>query len=187
MTNTRRYTMCALAAGALTVGAVGGPAAFADGDAAQAEPATISMRLLGNSLRFTGPDQVAAGQTLRIANRTKPRQFGPHTFTLTREGVIPGTRKERQNCFKPGNICRRVAVAHEVNFKSGKVGQRVVKVGARGWDREFTRRSRGDSWVTETLGDTLSQKVSAKPGTTLHYFCAIHPEMTGEIEVIAGP
>ena len=187
MTRTHRYGMSAAAAGALAIAAVGGPAAIADGGgAAQAEPATINMKLTRNGPTFGGAKQVTAGQQLRIVNRTKPRRVGPHTISLTRESVIPNTRKERRNCFTPGKICTAIAVAHKFNPRTEKINQPLVKAGAAGWDTEFTRRRKGDSWYTEKLGEDFSQVVSAEAGTVLHYFCAIHPEMRGEIEVVAA-
>jgi hypothetical protein len=167
--------------------AIGGPSAFAGAEAAQDEPVTITMKLSGKSLKFVGPDQVAAGQKLRVLNATKPRKVGPHTFTLVQERLLPNTRKERKTCFSPGNVCMDVAVAHKFNPRTEKVNQPVVTAGSKGWDTEFTSRAKGDSWYTEKLGQGFTRGVSAKPGTVLHYLCVIHPEMQGEIEVVAGP
>ena len=188
MRRTYRYGMSAAAAGALAIAAVGGPAALADGGAgtAQEEPATINMKLTRNGPAFGGAKQVTAGEQLRIVNRTKPRKIGPHTFSLTKASVIPNTRRESKNCFSPGHICMDIAVAHKFNPRTEKINQPIVKAGAPGWDREFTNSRKGDSWYTQTLGADFSQKVSAEAGTVLYYFCAIHPEMQGSIEVVDG-
>ena len=189
MKTRHRYGIAAVTVGAVVAVAAGGPAAFAGGEAGSAQdgPVTINMKLSGKSLKFTGPDQVTAGQKLRIVNKTKPRKVGPHTFTLTAESLIPKTPKQRKSCFSPGKICMDVALAHKFNPKTEKVNQPVVKAGAPGWDTEFTKNSKGDSWYTEKLGAKFSRVVSAEAGTTLQYLCVVHPEMKGEIEVVAAP
>ncbi len=168
------------------LGLVGGPAASAGPDAGAAgpAPAKIVMKSNGKRLFFTGADEVVAGQRLKIVNTIKPRAHGPHTFSLASESVIPGNRKEVNRCFAPGKICRRIALAHKVDFDTGATRLPVVKAGKFGWDRMFSNDAKGDSWFTIKLGATFSQKVTAKPGTSLSYFCAIHPEMQGKIDVV---
>ncbi len=184
--NLPRCGVAAAAAGAVAFGLVGGPAASAGGSAgsAQEEPATIKMKFNGKRFSFAGPTEVAAGQQLKILNTTKPRKVGPHTFSLVEESLLPATRKARKGCFAPGKICMDIAVAHKVNFKTEKVNKPVVKAGAAGWNRMFTKNAEGDSWFTVKLGASFSQKVTAEAGTTLTYLCAIHPEMQGRIEVV---
>ncbi len=184
--NLPRCGLAAAAAGAVVLGLVGGPAASAGSDAGatQASPATITMRFNGERTFFAGAKQVVAGQPLRILNTSRPQRIGPHTFSLTKESVTPQTGRQFRNCFAPGGICRKIAVAHKIDFDTGASGARVVKAGLAGWDKEFTKTAKGDSWFSDRKGASFSQKVTALPGTTLHYFCAIHPEMSGEIRVV---
>ena len=63
------------------------------------------------------------------------------------------------------------------------MGRPVVDSGKTGWDKSFGKK--GDSWFAEAKGDKHSRKVTAKVGTTLTYFCAIHPNMVGKIKVIS--
>ena len=42
----------------------------------------------------------------------------------------------------------------------------------------------GDTWYTETKNAKESRTISAKAGTTLTYFCAVHPNMVGTIKVV---
>ena len=61
---------------------------------------------------------------------------------------------------------------------------RAVDNGKKGWDTPFTEKQNGDSWVAQAKGDTQSRKVTAKSGTTLYYFCLVHPFMQGKIKVV---
>ena len=182
-----RCGLATAAVGAVALGLVGGPAASAESDAGAAQgpaPAKIVMKFNGKKLFFAGSKEVVAGQPLKIVNTVKPSKHGPHTFSLVQESLRPSTRAEANKCFAPGKLCRRIAVAHKVDFDTFAARLAVVKVGKSGWDRMFTKDAKGDSWFTAKLGATLSQKVTAAPGTSLEYFCAIHPEMKGTIDVV---
>jgi hypothetical protein len=177
--------------GGLGLALAGGSVASAGGldgqpVGAQAGPAEIQMKLDGRRLRFAGPAQVVAGEELQIRNTTAIRTIGPHTFSLTTQGRLPKTARARRNCFAPRRICRRIAVAHEFDFRRETIGRDVVRAGGDGWDRSFARSGRGDSWYTDGKGQTFAQTVTADPGTTLRFMCAVHPGMQGKIDVVAG-
>jgi len=136
---------------------------------------------------FSGAKQVVVGEDLRIRNNTNPRKVGPHTFTLMKRSLVPTTRKQQRTCGKLQGICAKVANAHQVNFRTGKVRRPVVRAGKPGWNKVFTAKSNGDTWFTETKGSTFSQVVSpSAAGKTLSYVCVIHPEMQGRIKVVAA-
>ena len=179
--NLPRRGLASAAVGVLALALAGGPAASAGTDAG---PATIKMKLDGKRLFFAGPAEVSSGQRLEIRNATKPRKVGPHTFSLTERSVRPNTKQERKRCFSPGQICMDIAIAHKFNPRTERVNQQVVKAGKAGWDLEFTDRSKGDSWYTEQLGESFTQKVTAEPGTTLRFMCAVHVGMQGKIKVV---
>lgn len=183
----RRGLLAAAAAGTLAMALGGGSAASAGGGTgAAAAPATITMELKRGKLQFDAPKRVKAGRMLRIRNNTSPRKIGPHTFTLASAKVLPRTRKAQERCFSPGKVCMDAAIAHELDEETEKIGRPLVEAGAKGWDRRFARKRTGDSWYTEKKGETFSQKVSAKPGTTLHFLCVVHPDMQGKIEVVGS-
>ena len=184
--NLPRCGLATAATGALALGLVGGPAASAGSDAGTAKaPATIAIKFDGKKrVFFDGPEEVVAGQPLQIVNTTKPKTVGPHTFSLAERSVRPNTTKERKQCFSPGKICLEIALAHKFNPKTEKVNQQLVKAGKPGWNLEFTNKTKGDSWYTEKLGETFSQKVTAEPGTTLRFMCAVHVGMQGKIKVV---
>lgn len=183
----RQTLLGGAAAGVLAVGLAGGPAVFAQDPGTTPEPATITMTKNGKTLLFEAPDTVQTGQPLKIVNATSPRRVGPHTFSLVQKSLLPGTVKQFKNCFTPGKICMRIANAHKLNPKTEKIGQPLVDPGAKGWNRQFTKKRKGDSWFTEKKGETFTANVSASAGKTLSFLCAVHPDMQGEIEVVAAP
>jgi hypothetical protein len=99
---------------------------------------------------------------------------------------LPQTKNEFKACFnlKAGSICRAIARWHKINLQTFEVGQPEVEVGNPGWDTlGKARHKKGDSWYTETEDETTSRIVSAAPGKTLYFMCAVHPEMQGKIKV----
>ncbi len=168
--------------GLASVGTIGGSATAAAGDAVpRAATPTIDMVQRGHSLGFSGPRRISSGATLAIVNTTDPAKVGPHTFTLIRKGKLPKTEKQMKRCEQAKGVCKDIARAHKFE-PPDTINRPDVDVGKSGWDRSFGKR--GDSWFTPTEGEQTSRVVAAKPGTTLYYFCAIHPFMTGKIKVV---
>lgn len=95
----------------------------------------------------------------------------PHTVTIIRAADVPRSAEEVFAC----EACGAVFPAH---FPEGDEGPlvEVVNVGRPGLNRP------GDSlWLNDDA--EIAAKVTAKPGRTLNYVCAIHPWMLGKIEV----
>jgi plastocyanin len=148
----------------------------------------ISIELTKGKLKFVGPETVVAGDQLEIVNDTNPKQVGPHTFSLATKGSLPKTRKAMQSCFSPKKICLAIAKWHGFNPKTERISKNLVKAGPAGWSTmgDATGKT-GDSWFTgeKKKGTHVSQEVTAEPGTTLYYICAVHPEMQGSVTVEA--
>ena len=183
---SKRLVSGVLAAGAATALAfnVTGSAS-AEGERERGTP-TISMEQDGNNLFFSGPDFVSPGSQLRIVNNTNSQEVGPHTFSLTKKNLIPSNANEARDCgrLEKETVCDNIAKAHEVNLQNGNVGKKFVDSGKEGWNLLFRDQGKkGDSWYTEEEGDDKTKVVSARNGKTLSYFCVIHPEMQGEIQV----
>ena len=150
--------------------------------------AVISMELTKGKLKFVGPEAVVAGDQLEIVSKTNPKQVGPHTFSLVTKGSLPKTPKARKGCFAPKHICLSIATWHGFNPKTEKITKNLVKAGPAGWSTMGNATGKtGDSWFSgETKkGTHISQEVTAEPGTTLYYICAVHPEMQGSVKVEA--
>jgi hypothetical protein len=104
-----------------------------------------------------------------------------------KSGLVPKTDKKRKACGRLQGICGKVAKAHQINPETFKVGRPLVRAGKPGWNKVFTTRGNGDTWYSETDGETFSQRVSrSAAGKTLSYVCVVHPEMQGKIKVVAA-
>lgn len=146
----------------------------------------ISMELSKGKLKFVGPESVTVGDQLEIVNKTNPKQVGPHTFSLVTKGSLPKTPKARKNCFAPKHICLAIATWHGFSPKTERITKNPAKAGLAGWSTMGSTAKKGDSWFSgETKGGKFSQEVTAEPGTTLYYLCAVHPWMQGSVDVVA--
>ncbi len=185
--NLPRCGLAATAAGALAFGLVGGPAASAEDAGTAGDAATITMNFKRGKFSFSGAKQVTAGAVLRIRNSTNPKSGGPHTFSLVKRSLLPKTQRQRKRCFNFKGVCGDVARAHQVNPKTFQVGRPLFKAGKPGWNKVFTAKAAGDTWYSETVNETFSQAVSpSAAGKSLSYLCVVHPEMQGQIKVVAA-
>ena len=182
-----RALVLAVSAAALSV-AVGG-VNFAGADTVTGESPVVTMELTKGKMKFVGPETVYVGEQLEIVNKTNPKQVGPHTFSLVTKGSLPKTRKAMNSCFAPKKICLEIAEWHGFNPKTEQITKNLVKAGPAGWSTMGDASGKkGDSWFSgEKKGGTISKAVTAAAGTTLYYICAVHPEMQGEVEVLAPP
>jgi hypothetical protein len=133
--------------------------------------------------KFVAPATIHTGDYLEIDNKTDPHAIGPHTFSLVQPAFIPKTKHARKACFSKGHICRSVFKWHQATRNS--IGLNPVEAGLAGWDTEGSTSVTGDSWVAQKKNDTFVQAVTAAPGSTLTFMCAIHPFMHGKITVLA--
>jgi hypothetical protein len=115
---------------------------------------------------------IASDGTLTIKGMTSSKE-GPHTFSIVKSSQEPTTKKQVENC----SVCNGFFKKHQVNEKTNKVGKPLVNAGATGFDAP------GDSIVIAPGKSTTKIKISAKPGTTLSYICAVHPWMQGKVTV----
>jgi plastocyanin len=120
------------------------------------------------TLRFTpGSITVDSGSTVRWVNDTDD----PHTISVVAKADLPTSIDEVFMCA----VCGPILGSH---FPSGPNNPpiAVVNAGSAGFDAV------GDS-LWQNPGETVSATISAAPGSTLHYLCAIHPWMQGAISV----
>jgi hypothetical protein len=159
--------------------------ALAGGASAEANPAsTVFISAKGGKLHFEFPKTILFGEELTILNTTNPKKVGPHTFSLVTKGSIPKTRKQQSICFTAHHICKAIAGWHGVKG-NGPPKENPATAGLEGWDTLGNLTKKGDSWFTGTKPRaTFTQKVTATPGTTIYFMCAIHPWMHGKIEVL---
>jgi hypothetical protein len=164
--------------------------ALASGSGEAQAPAANKVLIEGSKtkpLHFVYPKTIVEGESLTIENTTKPKEVGPHTFSLVVKSDQPQTKKERKACFTPHHICKAVAGWHGVKG-NGPPKENPAKAGAPGWDTVGSLSKKGDSWFTgEKPGAKFTQKVTADTSngpTTITFMCVIHPWMHGSIEVL---
>jgi plastocyanin len=135
-----------------------------------------------DSVRFAPTTTtIRSGGTLTIVNRD-PAEQAPHTFSIVKRSQLPRTAKQLTACNAGQGICGQVAASHGVNTSgpptNGPPPKPVVDVGQAGIDQP------GDSDARLGPGfKSVTEKITAKAGTTLYYFCAVHPWMQGRIQV----
>jgi hypothetical protein len=183
---TRTLTLALPVAAVLA--ALAGPGAAAAATVPTGVTDTIFIEDVKGALKFTAPQSVTQGDELKIVNKTDPKRHGPHTFSLVTAASVPKTKSDRQKCFTPKHICLAVAKWQGFNAKE-EITVNPAKAGQPGWDTEGNATGKkGDSWFTEKKGESFEQIVSADASAgpkTLHFICAVHPWMHGQVEVVA--
>jgi len=128
-------------------------------------------RKIFSTLRFDDERaRVDSGEELTFVHTDDSTE--PHTATIVDPADLPQTFDEVFQCGGPGTACGDAFEAH------GDPPAPVVNApGSQpGLDAP------GDSLFFEDDG-SITAAVSAPPGTTLSYLCAIHPWMQGSIRV----
>lgn len=183
LSRARTRALVLVASLAVLALAVSGPVSTAATPTGKTD--VISIELTKGKLKFVGPQSVTVGDQLEIVNKTNPKQVGPHTFSLVTKGSLPKTPQARKSCFTPKHICLAVAKWHGFNPKTEDITIDPAKAGPEGWSTAGNATGKkGDSWFTEKKSETISQEVTAEPGT-LYYLCAVHPWMQGKVNVEA--
>ena len=122
------------------------------------------------TLKFA-PGQVVVESGNEVTWSHDDRTSAPHTVSILDASDLPGSIEEVFECV----ICNEFGAAHFGPDFGGPFTP-VVDVGAPGFDQA------GDSVFFEH-GEAFTMMISAPPGSTLAYFCAIHPWMQGTIKV----
>jgi plastocyanin len=182
-----------IVAAVLGVVAAGGSAVAFAAAAASKAPAHAKIVVKGgesfkpnayvkNTMRFV-PDTITvrSGGTVTVATTTSE----PHTLSLVKRSDLPRSVAQVDSCEMAAarSVCNALAQAHGVDPTGpppqGPPPKPLVDVGNPGFDQP------GDSTFIppKGAGGPVSFKVTAKPGTTLYYLCAIHPWMIGRISV----
>jgi plastocyanin len=186
----KRVTVAALATGALamTVGV---------GSADAAKPRKNEIRILGHTTfkpgKFARDDQrfsplrsaVKSGATVTVKNKARTKD--PHTLTFVEKSFLPTSFE-----------APAADVAFAAHQPQGDAGPffPLIDDGAPAADQNAplavntlgTDQQAGDSMFVapkDSKKDVTKVKftVTADPGSTLYYFCAIHPWMQGKIKV----
>lgn len=128
-----------------------------------------------DDLRWARPaTRIKSGGRLTLKNLTRAQAPGIpnelHNFSIVTSRQVPRTQLEALDC----RICKAINARHDFDAVTGRPKIAVVNRGRRGIDRP------GDSVA---FAGTRRAKVTAKPGRTLRFICAVHPWMQGKLEV----
>ena len=133
-----------------------------------------NQRVQGTLQWHDGEQSVRSGDRLTIVSADEvPGE--PHIFTVVGADEQPKTLDELfsgSTC----HTCRAALAVHDENLDGKPPFVDVVPAGQDGLD------AIGDSFLLDD-GVTLTQRVTAPSGTTLHFICSIHNEMQGVLHV----
>jgi plastocyanin len=147
----------------------------------------VPNALVNASFRFSpGPLSVKSGDTVTWQNMIAEPE--PHTISIVNAKDLPDTIGQVFNCGAPGTPCAEILACHfPQGFAMG--GPPPVIVPTCGNASNGQLAAVGDSFLIPPPGigpaaaQTVMAKITAPSGAVLHYMCAIHPWMQGEINV----
>ena len=175
---TRRFTVAVAATAALGI-AAGGIASAGAGAAAKKNEIQIvggtifkAGKFIKDNQRFKPLDaSVKSGATVTVRNKAKSPE--PHTISFVEKRYLPKSFESA--------VDEKLIEAHQVDVVDDGVA--VPDGGTLEVDKGFTPDVAGDSAFIAPGQKTFSFKVTAKKGSNLFYYCAVHPWMQGKITV----
>jgi hypothetical protein len=186
----RRFTVAAAATAALGVAAAGALAAAPASAAVKKNEIRIIGGtvykpgvMIGDNVRFKKGTRVKSGATVRIVNRGSA-EAGPHTVSLLKRSALPLTLRKAEQCFEFQGACGPLAAAHQVDPANPEAPPAVFEynAGAPGFETMGDEQTAGDSlFIAPGQGGSI--EVTARKGTNLFFFCAVHPWMQGKMKV----
>lgn len=121
---------------------------------------------------------VKSGGTVTIINRA-PME-GPHTLSIVAKRDLPRTAAQINNC----RICLTIAQNQGADPNSQAPPKFQYAENGQGTNTPPNIDRPGDSaFIPPTMGAKVTLKVTAKPGTTLYFMCAVHPWMQAKLIV----
>jgi plastocyanin len=143
----------------------------------------INKSATDNMYFSPGTVSVKSGATLTFTYDGKPANE-PHTISVAAQKDLPTTAAQINACQNGGDkVCNAIVAGHIKNPRlppgpNNDIVHWVVNKGKAGLDEP------GDSVAIEgAKHKSISIQVTAPAGTTLYFFCAVHPWMHGKITV----
>jgi hypothetical protein len=122
--------------------------------------------------------KVRSGGTITIVNNAAME--GPHTFSVVAKKDLPRTVAQINNC----KVCMTVAQEHGADPNSQAPPKFMFTDNGQGTNTPPNVDRPGDSaFIPPVKGAKVTLKVTAKPGTTLYFLCAVHPWMQAKLIV----
>ncbi len=135
------------------------------------------------TFRFSpGSIQVNQGEVITFVNIVTN---DTHTISLVDASSLPTTIQQVFMCGAPGTVCAAIFAAHIPNGfgPNGPNPPILPFVNVPGNPAGFEQGNLQGNSLLVTPGQTVEVTISASSGTSLHFMCAIHPWMQGEINV----
>jgi plastocyanin len=145
-------------------------------------PFFVPGKRIGDDVRFNPNSTVKSGGTIKVVNNGDPAA-GPHTISLLKASALPKTMAQAEPCFEFQGVCAPLVAAHQVNPETQEPAVIEYNAGAAGFDTMGDDKTAGDSLFIAPGQKRASFKVTARKGSKLTYFCAVHPWMQGKITV----
>ncbi len=121
---------------------------------------------------------VKSGGTITIVNLAA--SDGPHTFSVVKKSDLPRTAKQIEAC----KICVTLAKDHGATPGSNKPPRFLFVDNGKGTNKPpNVDRPIDSAFIAPKQGAKVTLKVTAKPGTTLYFICAVHPWMQAKLVV----
>jgi plastocyanin len=121
---------------------------------------------------------VKSGGTVTIVNRA-PME-GPHSFSIVAKRDLPRTVAQINNC----KICLTIAQEHGADPNSEAPPKFLYVENGQGTNTAPGIDRPGDSaFIPPKMGAKVTLRITAKPGTTLYFVCAVHPWMQAKLIV----
>jgi plastocyanin len=144
----------------------------------------VINRSATDSMYFSpGVARVKSGEMLTFTYEGKPADE-PHTISVVAQKDLPMTNAQINACSNGGDkVCNTIVAGHIKNPKAppgptNDIIHWVVDKGQTGLGEP------GDSVAIESAKHkSISIKVTAPAGTTLYFFCVVHPWMHGRLVV----
>jgi plastocyanin len=149
----------------------------------------VPNALINANFRFSpGPLSVKSGDVVTWQNAiTSP---DPHTISIVNGSDLPTNVNQVFNCGAPGTVCFTILMCHFPDGFGGPGGGPPPTINLTCGNAKLGNLAApGDSFLIPPPGfgppslQTITARITAPSGSVLHYMCAIHPWMQGEINV----
>jgi hypothetical protein len=134
------------------------------------EALNVKFRFKPGTLRIDKGEQLTFRQGPVVPDVFPP---DPHTLSIVNRGDVPRTIEEVLTC----PACGPFFEAHDPGNDQEPPFNYVVNAGKPGLNQP------GDSLLIDAEQPVTRARVTAAPGTTLHFICVIHPWMQGKLRV----
>jgi hypothetical protein len=177
-----------LLAGAITIGVVVVASASALADGSSPTHTTINAvtstkikinRYVQDGTRWQEDRYfIRSGGKITIVNMAA--SDGPHTFSVVTKSQLPRTTRAILQC----KICNAIAKDFGANPGSHKPPKFLFVNNGKGTNTPPNVNGPGDmAFIAPKQNAKVTLKVTAKPGTTLYFICAVHPWMQAKLVV----